>query len=122
MARIAIVEDFPAIRELYKYALEPMQAVIQDYPTGSEAIKQLPDFGPDLLILDHRLPDMTGNAIIEHLPQIQSIPIIVISGYLDPEILPRYESLGVSKILAKPIDLALLLEQVSQLLNSAAPS
>lgn len=117
MLRIAIVEDFPAIRELYRYALEPMQAEIRDYPTGTQAIEQIPQFCPDLLILDHRLPDMPGFVIIENLPEIKNIPIIVISGYLDPTVLPRYESLGVDSILSKPIDLTLLLNRVSQLLG-----
>lgn len=117
MPRIAIVEDFPAIRELYKYALEPVSTEIQDYPSGTDAIKNLPSFRPDLLILDHRLPDMPGYAVLEQVPEAQKIPVIVISGYLDPQLLPRYESLGVSSILAKPIDLVVLLDRVSSLLH-----
>lgn len=117
MTRIAIVEDFPAIRELYKYALEPVNAEIQNYPSGTDAIKDIPSFRPDLLILDHRLPDMPGYSVIEQVPEAQDIPVIVISGYLDPQLLPKYEALGVRSILAKPIDLVVLLDRVSSLLR-----
>ncbi|MHB1651088.1 MAG: response regulator [Desulfitobacteriaceae bacterium] len=117
MLRIAIVEDFPAIRELYKYALEPIQAEIQDYPSGSEAIQSIGSFRPDLLILDHRLPDMRGYSVLEQVPEIRNIPVIVISGYLDPLLLPRYEALGVHNVLSKPIDLPFLLDRVTSLLN-----
>ncbi len=118
MYRIAIVEDFPAIRELYKHALEPIRAEIHEYPSGSIAVESIARFQPDLLILDHRLPDMSGYSVLERVPEIQQIPVIVISGYLDPQQIPHYQSLGVSTILTKPIDLSVLLEWVSSLLGT----
>jgi len=116
MKRIAIIEDVPAIRELYKYALEPIQAEIQAYPSVAEAVKHVEDYHPDLLILDHRLQDTTGYSILEQVPLLQQIPVIVISGYLDPEIIPHYHALGVKNILNKPVDIEVLVQQVNQLL------
>lgn len=118
MRRIAIVEDFPAIRELYKHVLEPIRAMIHEYPSGSVAIESIAQFHPDLLILDHRLPDMPGYSVLEQVPEIQNIPVIVISGYLDPLHIPHYESLGVRNILSKPIDLSILLNKVTALLEN----
>jgi len=117
MKRIAIIEDVPAIRELYKYALEPIQANIETYPSAVEAIKYVGAFQPDLLILDHRLPDRAGYSVLQQVPQLQNIPVIVISGYLDPELVPLYHSLGVKIILNKPIDITVLVQQVNQFLG-----
>ncbi|WP_206811797.1 response regulator [Paradesulfitobacterium ferrireducens] len=118
MRRIAIVEDFPAIRKLYKNALEPMEAEIYEYASGSSAVQEIASFHPDLLILDHRLPDMHGFSILEQVPEMQKIPVLVISGYLESEYLPHYQALGVTRILSKPIKIETLVEQVSSLLET----
>ncbi|MHB1407511.1 MAG: response regulator [Desulfitobacteriaceae bacterium] len=118
MRRIAIVEDFPAIRELYKNALEPIEAEIHEYASGSTAVQEIASFDPDLLILDHRLPDMHGYSILEQVPEMQKIPVLVISGYLESQYIPHYEALGVKNILSKPIKIETLIEQVSSLLKS----
>ena len=120
MRRIAIVEDFSAIREFYKNALESVNVEIHDYPCGTVAVKNISHFQPDLLILDHRLPDMPGYSVLEQVPEIQNIPVIVISGYLDPQYIPYYQALGVTNILSKPIDVQTLLERVSTLLAEAS--
>lgn len=119
MSRIAIIEDFLAIRELYKYALEPIQAEVAAYPTGTLACLHIPSFAPDLLILDHRLPDMLGYAVLEQVQELSGVPVIVISGYLSPETIAHYHALGVATILEKPIDLTVLLQHVTHLLPSA---
>lgn len=116
MKRIAIVEDVPSIQELYKYALEPVRADVRTYSSAGEAIKHVGLFQPDLLILDHRLTDTIGYFVLEQVPFLQQIPVILISGYLDPQIIPRYQELGVKTILSKPIDIEVFVNYVKQYL------
>jgi HAMP domain-containing protein/CheY-like chemotaxis protein/signal transduction histidine kinase len=87
--RLLVVEDNPAeqlsIRELLGY--EDIDIDVVD--SGSEALDTLTDGGYDCVVLDLRLPDMSGFEVLEQLrdnPELKDLPVVVFTGReLSPE-------------------------------------
>lgn len=71
--KILVVEDDPYNIAFIKEILDKKGLNIVYAKTGSEAIKMADDFNPDLILMDIRLPDMTGyevtKEILKHKPQ-----------------------------------------------------
>jgi CheY-like chemotaxis protein len=55
---------------------------------GVEALERLRMLLPDLMILDLRMPELGGTAVLELVrqrPALARVPVLIISGYLDEE-------------------------------------
>lgn len=107
---ILVVEDEEEIRKLYRYTFEKMlnNFEIIEAGNGYEAMSSIFNQLPSLVITDHDMPLMSGTQLIEAIrkkDKKNSVPIIVISAKLTPEISSIYQKLGVKFILPKPIDL-----------------
>ena len=100
--RLLIVEDNPAeqlsIRELLGY--EDIDVTVVD--TGAEALETVSNESFDCVVLDLRLPDMTGFDILERmrdLPQVSDLPVVVFTGKeLSPEEDARLHTLARSVV------------------------
>ena len=87
---------------------------------GIEAVKHLKTARPDLIILDLKMPNMDGFALMELLHKYQSaaaIPILVLTGSRDAFDFDRALSLDVTDYLLKPISPKALLIKVRQVLK-----
>ena len=85
--------------------------------TWIAAIKTL----PDVIILDIQMPGGTGIAVLKQLKastKTSQIPVIVLSGSIDPQIVPTVIDLGADEFLPKPVDLDELYRTLSRLLGT----
>ena len=76
---------------------------------------------PDMIILDIQMPGGTGIAVLKQLKSsttTSQIPVIVLSGSIDPEIIPTVKDLGADEFLPKPVDLDELYRTLSRLLGT----
>ena len=78
-AKILVVEDDKAVRNLITTTLETQNYQYHTAEKGSEALLEAVSFQPDVMLLDLGLPDMDGIAIIEKVRGWSGMPIIVIS-------------------------------------------
>jgi HAMP domain-containing protein/CheY-like chemotaxis protein/signal transduction histidine kinase len=100
--RLLVVEDNPAeqlsIRELLGY--DDIDVVIAT--TGEEALHTLDEGSVDCIVLDLRLPDMTGFDVLERLrdtPSLGELPVVVFTGKeLSPEEDARLHTLARSVV------------------------
>jgi CheY-like chemotaxis protein len=87
--RLLVVEDDDAERLSIRALLEHDDIEIQSVGTGNEAIAVLLDGAFDCVVLDLRLPDMSGFEVLENLSQqsvLRDLPIVVFTGKeLTPE-------------------------------------
>jgi CheY-like chemotaxis protein len=77
---------------------------------------------PDLIILDLRLPDLSGTEVLQQLgrsPVLGRMPVLVVSGFLDEE---PHDGFGfnVVGVLPKPLGLPRLLDEVDRALSGKA--
>jgi CheY-like chemotaxis protein len=91
-------------------------------PDGQEGLARLRDASPSVLLLDIRLPDMTGWEILKIMtndPTYHPIPVIVITaslGSTNPDYL-LYKNEYLRRVLKKPISIQELTEEVREALN-----
>ena len=109
---ILIVEDDPNNQYAYKTCLADEGRNILSAGTGQEALQILMDESIALMILDMKLPDMTGfevASMIKDYKSTKDIPIIFISGvYKSEEFVSRGFAKGAFDYLIKPVDVNML--------------
>ena len=58
--KVLVIDDDEDICNLVRMALENKGMIVRSAFTGEEGIKAAEEFAPDVILLDHRLPDMIG--------------------------------------------------------------
>jgi two-component system cell cycle response regulator DivK len=116
---ILVVEDYDDSRRLYKQMLEEVGFCVVEAADGYEALEQLNEKHPDLILMDMALPSMDGLAAtrrIKDMVEMNNVPIIGMTAhgnfYND-----RAIEAGCDAIVSKPIDLDKLQSIISLFLN-----
>ena len=81
--RILIVEDDPQLRDLYRSALRTAGYVVAAVEDGADALRQIEQSTPALVVLDLSLPRVDGRDVNRELksrPETRNIPVVVVSG------------------------------------------
>ncbi len=82
MKRILLVDDERHIRELYRSELEDEGYSVALAESGKEALSEVENHPPDLIVLDIQMPGMDGIETLEKiLGQDRGIPIILSTAY-----------------------------------------
>jgi two-component system OmpR family response regulator len=117
LQRILHIEDVPSIQVVTRIALEKLGGFrILSCASGAEALAQVRQFDPDLILLDLELPQMDGLALLQQLAQLidlQRIPVVLLTGRKEPVELADLRHLGVRQLLLKPFDPLLLATQLN---------
>ena len=114
---ILVVDDEAPIRKLLKQQLQAEGYNVREAKDGREAIAQVKQQTPDLVILDVRMPEMSGfdvAAVLKNDPQSMGVPIIILSVEEEQE---RGYRLGVDRYLTKPIKTEELIYEIKFLLS-----
>ncbi len=113
--KILIVDDEPANLAVLRLSLEASGYDVYPADSGAGALRSAPDYAPDLILLDVKMPDMDGYQVCQQLkshPQLASVPVIFVSaGYESFDKLRGFEVGGVDYV-TKPLDLDVLLARV----------
>ena len=99
MPGVLVVDDESDMRLLVEAVIERANeglAVVGLATTGAEAIARWREIDPDVILLDHQMPDMTGlEAAALILAEQPDQRIILFSAYLDAEIRAQAAELGI---------------------------
>lgn len=113
---VLVVDDDPDLREFVRQALEGAHYRVKVANDGREALSVLADESPDVMLLDIRMPGLSGEQVLELLRSIRGMPPIVIMTAGE-----RARDLALEKhnplYLAKPFDAALLLATIETALG-----
>ena len=81
---IMVVDDEENIRWLYKEELEEEGYKIEAAASGEEALEILPQINPDLIVMDIKMPGISGVETLVKIKEIdKNIPVILCSAYGD---------------------------------------
>jgi DNA-binding response OmpR family regulator len=125
MAKILIAEDEPDIRNLITFTLRFAGHEVIDTPNGAEAFEKAKEMAdndelPDLILMDVRMPRMTGYEACKNMKQIdklKSVPIAFLSAKgQEAEVQTGLEAGAVAYII-KPFAPDQLTEKVNELLS-----
>ena len=120
MAWILIADDDDLVREVWAEVLTKAGHRTLEARTGRDALEFMGTVVPDLMILDLRMPDLSGTDVLhrlQHRPFLRRIPVLIISGFLDDERAGAELGLNIVARLPKPITLARLREVVASALS-----
>ena len=118
MTRLLIVDDERNVLYSLKKALRQDSLEILTAETGREAIRQAESSRPSAVILDIRLPDMSGLDVFTQLRHLDSrLPVIMITAYSTTETAIEAMKRGAYEYLLKPVDVDLLCETVDRALE-----
>jgi len=117
-ATILIVEDEETQRSLLSGLLQKEGYTVEEAGNGANAIDLFRTKTIDLVLLDFKLPDMDGLAILKGIKEINpEVEIIMITAYGSIENAVNALKAGASEYLTKPIDLDDLLFKIKKIEN-----
>ncbi len=104
MAKILLVEDDVALRDVYSARLQAEGYTIVTASNGEEALAAAVKEMPDLVLLDVMMPRISGFDVLDILrstPETKAVKVIMMTALSSPEDHARGEKLGVDKYLVK---------------------
>jgi two-component system phosphate regulon response regulator PhoB len=123
MGTILLVEDDPDIRHLISYKLTRGGFSVAEAADGAAALREARREPPDLVILDVRMPRLSGLEVCRELragAHTAHVPIIMLTGRAHPEDLERAYAAGATDYVVKPFSPRVLLERVEVALAGVA--
>ncbi|MBD3161139.1 MAG: response regulator [Candidatus Eisenbacteria bacterium] len=116
--RIILIDDHEEIRETFGELLSEEGYRVTCCATGMSALVRIGAERPDLVLLDLNLGDLSGFDVLRTLradPELGRTPVLFISGViLDQELLRERTGDPGARLLLKPVDPAILLEEIRQ--------
>jgi DNA-binding NtrC family response regulator len=106
MKHILIVDDDEAIRGLLLSFLHDKGYEADAAVDGESALEWLAGNRTDMVLLDIRMPGMSGIDVLQHTAKLYpDLPVIVISGYADEATAREALQMGAYDFFLKPFDL-----------------
>ncbi len=117
-AKILIIEDEEIVRETLAENVKEKGFFVESAENASSAIEMIKRFHYDILLVDYRLPDMNGLALIKEALMISkdAVPIVV-TGYSSVETAVDAMRMGAYDYLLKPVDIEALVVEINTILQ-----
>jgi CheY-like chemotaxis protein/HPt (histidine-containing phosphotransfer) domain-containing protein len=117
---VLVVEDYPITAQITKTLMSGLNCQVDIAPNGVLALKQTNLKNYDLIFMDIGLPDMNGCEVTKRIrfdetrKDSNSVPIIGLTAYIDPENRQLCLEAGMNAVFTKP----LAKEKIQEILNS----
>lgn len=118
MKKILIVDDEVGIVQEIKEFLTEEGYEVYTADTGKEGIRWLESTKPDVIMIDVKLPDLSGVDVLrackEKSPKTKTI---MVTGYVDQNLIDEAQAVGRDAFLQKPFDLLKITNEIERLLS-----
>jgi DNA-binding NtrC family response regulator len=119
--RILALDDEPSIRSMLRTVLTRAGMDCQPFPDGAHALEGLREADFDVMLIDHKMPLMTGTefyeAAIEYRPELGRRAIFMSGDVLNPDLRGFATQRGI-RLLAKPFDIEAVVRIVKEALEA----
>ncbi len=119
--QILVVDDEPMVREVVVAYLEREGFNVAEATTGAEALKQIEEVTPDLVVLDVMLPEIDGFSVLTELRKSGDIPVILLTARTEEPDRVLGLELGADDYVVKPFSPRELVARVRSVLRRSAP-
>jgi two-component system response regulator FixJ len=111
--QVIIVDDDRAVRESLKFSLSLDGLAVQTCDSGLKLLRDGDLTATDCLVLDCKMPDMDGFAVVAELvARNVNVPIILITAPVTDRVRQQAKRAGVFSVLEKPLLDGILLDHV----------
>jgi len=118
MKKVLVVDDSVIGREIVARVLGSAYEVVKA-GSGEEALRNIAETPPDLVLLDLLMPGMDGFAVLQSLKDAgNTVPVFVLSADIQKSTRNRVVELGAVDLLNKPVDPDSLRLNVSKILET----
>ena len=124
MIQVAIVEDIREIKEGLELLIDSSEGFrcIKTYSNAEEAMEDLPQINPDVVLMDINLPGINGIEAVRFLkPKIPATQFIMSTVYEDDENIFESLKAGASGYLLKKTAPSKILESITEVFNGGSP-
>ncbi|MAM88334.1 MAG: hypothetical protein CME36_13605 [unclassified Hahellaceae] len=118
--RIAVVDDNEDAAATLSLLLETLGHTLLTANSAEDALSRLPEFSPDVCLLDIGLPDMNGYALAQALreaPSTAGAVLVAVTGYAQERNRREALAAGFDDLFPKPVDLTALKLYLAQIAN-----
>ena len=116
---VMVVDDSVTVRKVTTRLLERNGIDVVTAKDGVDAIAQLQDTKPDVMLLDIEMPRMDGfevATLVRHDERLKDVPIVMITSRTGQKHRDRAMSIGVNAYMGKPFQEQELLQQIEEML------
>jgi DNA-binding response OmpR family regulator len=114
---VLIVDDEPRIRDFVRMNLELERYRVIEACNGIEALEQLRENLPDLVVMDVMMPEMDGFETLRHMREVSNVPVIMLTVRQNDHDKIHGLDLGADDYIAKPFNPRELLSRIRALLR-----
>ena len=112
--KILVIDDEPTLRESLQIALSGSGYGVKAARTGEEGLELFDKENPDLVLLDHWLPGINGDQVLQKMKEVNpEIPVIIMTAQGSVELAVQSMKMGAFDFLVKPFEL----DQVERLVQ-----
>ncbi len=122
-ATVMVVDDSITVRKVTSRLLQRNGMQVLTAKDGVDAVAQLQENLPDVMLLDIEMPRMDGFELATHIrnePRLRHIPIIMITSRTGDKHRRRAREIGVNRYLGKPYQESELLQNIEELLQECS--
>ncbi|MFN3396304.1 MAG: response regulator [Thermodesulfovibrionales bacterium] len=117
MKNLLLVDDervfLMSLSESLRQSLDNINVITAE--NGEEAIKILDSMPVDFVVTDLQMPVLNGFGVLSHLKEFYpSIPVLVMTAYVNDETMKRLSSLGFLNIMEKPIEFEDVIQEIRE--------
>jgi len=119
LQKILYVEDDADIRQIVSMSLEMVgHYTVTACGSCADALQEVDDFTPDLLLLDVMMPEVDGPSTLRQLRKRDSAvaaPAVFITAKVQAGDMAQYRQLGVLDVIVKPFDPMALSDRIGEI-------
>lgn len=107
MKKILAIDDQELILMSLEYRLIELGYYVESANNGKAGIELFNSFNPDLVIVDINMPEMPGTEVVKYIRDVKKseVPIMVLSGNTDEDIIVSSFNYGIEDYMKKPVSL-----------------
>ncbi|TWT66295.1 Phosphate regulon transcriptional regulatory protein PhoB [Posidoniimonas polymericola] len=115
---VLLIEEEPMLREITSFRLELLGYRVECVESAEQALDRLSGELPDLMIVGHFLPGMSGIELIDRVSndiRTSSVPVMLLSPNADLDHVQRAYTAGAKEYLVAPYDPMVLQDKIHKL-------
>ncbi len=119
-ARVLVVDDIKSNRDLVKEYLRQVNLEVVEAENGQQALLFAPEYQPDLILMDIKMPEMDGYEATRQLkknPDTQKIPVIALTASATQDTKSKVSAYDFDGYLSKPVTTSELVSELSRYLK-----
>ncbi|NOY99415.1 MAG: response regulator transcription factor [Chloroflexi bacterium] len=115
--KILVVDDEERMVRFIRLNLEHDGFLVSEAFNGKQAIQQLRDVAPDLILLDVMMPDLDGFEVLQMIREISNVPVLMLTAKGEEDDRVRGLELGADDYITKPFSPREMVSRVKAVLR-----